>query len=129
MDYSFIRRLTKNLEKDICKQIYNCLAEKGIEVFLKKENEYTNWSNDACKYAEEFDLYVSAADLEYARELVTSLGLDNVLCSEIEAAKGAEKSAVELAEEEFYRKHRQNQIFAWVVIAAVIVFMIFQFFM
>ncbi len=127
MDYSFVRRLTSNIEVNTCKRIFNYLSENGIEVFIKNGHEYTNWSSDACEYAEECDLYVSAADLEFARGLVTGIGLEKVLCTEKEISKGVEKSPVEKAEEEFYRKHKQNQVFAWAVIAGVIIYMFFHF--
>lgn len=124
MEFDFIRKLANNITNADSQKIYQILTDKGIEVFVKKENGFSNMTlNDSF---EKNDLYVSAADLDFAITLVEGLGLGQYLCSEAEANVHVEKSEVEKAEEEFYRKHRQNQIFAWVIIAGVAVFMIFQ---
>jgi hypothetical protein len=126
MDYSFVRRLVKNISETDADKIFQRLYENGIEVFGKKKDVFSNVTlGHVAEYAE---FYVSAADLETARILVEGLGLGQYLCSKAEAQMSVEKSEVEKAEEEFYRKHKQNQIFAWAIIFLVIVFMVVQFF-
>ena len=124
MDYSFVRKLAKEAPKADADKIYQILTEKGIEVFAKSEEGYKHVA------AEDFidfnDLYVSAADLEYAKMLVAEIGKKDVLCNEMEIDASMEKSEVEKAEEEFYRKHKQNQLFAGIIIIGVIIFMLFQ---
>ena len=125
MDYSFIRKIVHNISDIEAKKIYEICLEKGIEVFVEKNMEYHNLSIE--NLAEYKELYVSAADYEYTKSLVKDLGLVEYLCSESESSESIEKNAVELAEEEFYRKHKQNQMFAWGVIVLVIIFLVFQF--
>lgn len=125
MDYSFVRKLAKNIAVEDRSKVYQCLIANGVEVFLKKENDYFN-ATDEC--LQEYDaFYVSAADLVFARTLISEIGHETYLCSDTETNSDIKKSHVELAEEEFYRKHKQNQVLAWGLIAAVIIFMIFQF--
>ena len=131
MDYSFVRKLVKEISVEEVKRIYSILSEKGIEIFVKVEDIYENMTMDDVSEETLLNnngLYVSAADLVFARTLVEELGLGQCLCSETESNVNMEKSEVEKAEEEFYRKHKQNQIFAWVIIAGVVVFMMLHFF-
>lgn len=126
MDYSFIRKLVKKVSAVNVEKTFQVLTSNGIEVFVKIADEYQNMTVDMI--SENTDLYVSAADLEQARELMKAVGLGEYLCTEMEENASMAKSEVEKAEEEFYRKHRQNQIFAWVVIAGVVMLMIIQIF-
>lgn len=126
MDFSFIRKLVKAVSELEVRKIYQMLTVNGIEVFIKMKDGFSNMTLE--DVVESGELYVSAADLSYAREVVETLGLGQYLCDETEANENVGKSEVEKAEEEFYRKHKQNQIFAWVIIAGVIVFMMMQFF-
>ncbi|MBQ3560043.1 MAG: hypothetical protein IJA07_11060 [Agathobacter sp.] len=131
MDYSFVRKLVKDISVEDAKKIYSLLSEKGIEIFVKVGDIYENMIMEHISeeiFVNNSDLYVSAADLVFARTLVEELGLGRCLCSETESNTNIEKSEVEKAEEEFYRKHKQNQIFAWVIIAGVVVLMVLQFF-
>lgn len=125
MDYSFIRKIVNDIPSVDAKGIYETCLSNGIEVFVRKDNEYHNMSLE--DLSENIDMYVSAADFEYVKTLVTELGMKEFLCTDSESASAVVKSEVELAEEEFYRKHKQNQMFAWAVIILVILFMIFQF--
>ena len=127
MDYSFVRKVVKDIPVVKAQKLYQTLASNGIEVFEKKDDAYHNMTMDMI--SENSDLYVSAADLEYAREVIKGIGLEEYLCSELEMSGGTVKSEVEKAEEEFYRKHKQNQVFAIVIIAGVIVVMFMQFFL
>ena len=126
MDYQFIRKLVKDVQEKDKEKILSILQNNGIETLALQEQAYVNvvdilqWNGK--------DLYVSAADLEHARKLIEELEMNSYLCSEKEAHSNGEKTELEKAEEEFYRKHKQNQIFAWCVIGLVILFMIFQFF-
>lgn len=126
MQYDFIRKLSKDVSETDVKNIYKALTENGIEVFMKQDNGYCNMTDE--NSISKAELYVSAADLNVARELVRAQGLGQYLCSEDEFNENVGKSEVEKAEEEFYRKHKQNQVFALVIIAGVIIFMIMQFF-
>lgn len=127
MDYSFVRKVVKNIPAVNAQKLYQALTSNGIEVFEKKDDAYHNMTMDMI--SENSDLYVSAADLEYAREVIKGVGLEEYLCSELEMSGSTVKSEVEKAEEEFYRKHKQNQVFAIVIIAGVIVVMLMQFFL
>ena len=125
MDYSFVRKLVKNISKENANAIYKCFVTKGIELFVTKGEAFSNITLE--NLDENIDLYVSAADLTYAQMLVKEIGLENYLCNEAETKVETVKSEVELAEEEFYRKHKQNQLFAWGIILLVIGFIIVQF--
>lgn len=127
MDYGFVRELTVEVSEENRRNIYQVLSEKGIEVFGKKDNAVLNVTHE--NITEFFKLCVSAADLDMARVLVVELGLENLLCSDEVSMKASGMSEVEKAEEEFYRKHKQNQTFAGIIIAVVIVFLIFNFFL
>ncbi len=127
MDYSFVRKVVKDIPVVKAQKLYQTLASNGIEVFEKNDDAYQNMTMDMI--SENNDLYVSAADLEYAREVIKGVGLEEYLCSELEMSASTVKSEVEKAEEEFYRKHKQNQVFAIVIIAGVIVVMLMQFFL
>lgn len=69
-------------------------------------------------------IYVSAADLEYARACVEELGLKQYLC-EIEESQVV-KSAAEAAEEEYYKKRKIRLIECAVVILLGAVYMIWK---
>lgn len=126
MDYSFTRKLVKNVSEKDANTIYQSLIENGIEIFGKKNETFSNITLE--NMAEYTELYVSAADLDAARELVHEVGFEQNLCDEEEINANVQMSEVEKAEEEFYRKHKQNQLFAWVIIAGVVIFMILQLF-
>jgi hypothetical protein len=95
-------------------------------VFGKKNETFSNITLE--NMAEYTEFYVSAADLDAARELIQEVGFEQNLCGEEETNANVQLSEVEKAEEEFYRKHKQNQLFVWVIIAGVVIFMILQLF-
>lgn len=131
MDYSFIRKLTRNVTSTDARQLYLVLQENGVEVFIQKGDNYYNLTEENVTVGNNSELnewYVSAADVSFARSVVTENGLEHLLCSENEANRQVSKSEIEKAEEEFYRKHKQNQRFAWIIIIGVIIFMGIQFF-
>ena len=125
MDYSFIRKVVQNIKKEDAEKIFNTCVANGVEVFIEKDNAFQNASLETV--TEHVDLYVSAADFEFAKELVEGLNLTVYLCNDLESVENIKKTDIELAEEEFYRKHKQNQMFAWGVILLVILFLAFQF--
>lgn len=127
MDYSFVRKVVKNIPVVNAQKLYQTLTSNGIEVFEKKDDAYHNMTLDMI--SENNDLYVSAADLAAAIEYINELGLQEYLCKDTETKVNVAMSDVEKAEEEFYRKHKQNQLFALVIIAVVVIFMLMQFFL
>lgn len=132
MAYSFVRKLVKDVPQTEASQICRTLMQSGIDVLHKRDEIYEYVSLEELDTKEAAVLlqvlYVSAADLEYAKSLVKELGMEAFLCSEAEVNAGMEMSEVEKAEAEFYRKHKQNQLFAGIIIVGVIVFMLFQVF-
>lgn len=132
MAYSFVRKLVKDVPQTEASQICRTLMQSGIDVLHKRDEIYEYVSLEELDTKEAAVLlqvlYVSAADLEYAKSLVKELGMEAFLCSEAEVNASMEMSEVEKAEAEFYRKHKQNQLFAGIIIVGVIVFMLFQVF-
>ena len=109
MNYQFVRKLVKDVQEIDKEKILAVLQKNGIETMVLQEQDYRNvvdvlqWNST--------DLYVSAADLECAKNLINKLEMNSYLCSDAESNIKSEKTEVEKAEEEFYRKHKQNQIF------------------
>lgn len=126
MDYSFVRKLIKDASSEEILAIYTALQANGLEVYIQSEEAYQALTDaSSCENGE---LYVSAADETYARQLISELGYEGLLCTQAENIVDAQMSEVEKAEEEYYRKHRQNQLLAGLLIAVVVVFMVIQFF-
>ena len=118
MDYRFVRKLVKNISETDGKEILLALQEKEIEIFVQANDEYLNLTEISnCQAGE---LYVSAADEAYAKELLRGLGYDKYLCTQEESTACAEMTEVEKAEAEYYKKHKQNQMLALLLIGAVL---------
>ena len=130
MNYEHIRRLTKGLSADIGIETAKKLLEKGIEVYEKTSfDSYKNMEITQGMFSEEemsgqYDLYVSAADMEYAGAYLTELGLQQYLCTTEESK--VVKSAAEAAEEEYYKKRKIRLIECAVVIVLGAVYMIYK---
>ena len=125
MDYSFIRKLTKKVSEIEARDIFEKLSKHSIEVFIKEDTSFRNVLDQ--DDISERELFVSDADLSFSRELLSEIGLLNVLCDDKESNASTIKSEVEKAEEEFYRKHKQNQMMGWIIILAVCAFLLFRF--
>lgn len=126
MDYSFVRKLIKDASSAEVLAIYTALQENGLEVYIQSEEAYQAMTDaSSCENGE---LYVSAADEIYARRLISELGYEGLLCKQEESIADAQMSEVEKAEEEYYRKHRQNQLLAGLLIGVVVVYMLIRFF-
>ncbi len=133
MNYEYIRRLTKGISEDNRIDAVRKLSLAGIEVYEKTGTDAyrtiegmqeVSAAEKVSASFETFDLYVSAADLEYARNCVTELGLQDVLCPLEESQ--VVKSAAEAAEEEYYKRRKIRLIECAVVILLGAAYMIYK---
>ena len=138
MNYEYMRKLTNRVSLDIHDKIVKRLLEKDIEVYEKTTNDsfrgiaILNMSGAERRFSIDNPddgcisdvLYVSAADLEYARRCVTELGMEQYLCPLEETQ--VVKSEAEKAEEEYYKKRKIRLIECAVVILAAAIYMIYK---
>lgn len=124
MDYRFIRKLILAEETEIEAKISQALQAEGIEVFIREPGETVFYNLPAGMHSTDGCLYVSAADLERARELVTEAGYGDCL-TDGEMPEGI-KTELEKAEEAYYKKRKWLYIECAVVIVAGILWMLYQ---
>lgn len=124
MDYRFIRQLlhiqTPEAEQAVC----DALRNAGMEVFTKMGEECAFQNLPPERKAKDGDIYVSAADLERAQEIVRELGYGDMLAAN--PIPGGIQSEVEKAEEAYYKKRKWLYVECLVIVAAAVVYLLFR---
>ncbi len=119
MNFEFIRMLVKEVPEEHLDTIMTSLTAANLEVYAKAEGgSYNNTAESStCK---DSNIYVSAADLNHAKEIVEKLGFGSYICSPEESM--VEKSELQKAEEEFFRKQKRQQLICLLLMAVAVVY-------
>ncbi len=124
MDYRFIRKLMDTDNVQVQQKILTALGEAGIEVFVRGEEKgtFVNVSLEAAGAGGE--LFVSAADLEQAAEVIQSLGYGELAARE--PVLKELKSELELAQEAYDKKRKWTYIECLAVIGIAVIVLLWK---
>lgn len=123
MNFEFIRMLVKEVPDEHLDTVITSLTAANLEVYAKTGEGSYKHTVDSGDY-EDHNIYVSAADMEHAKQIVDELGFGRWICSPEESV--VVKSELQRAQEEFVRKQKRQQVLCLILMAAVAVYWVIK---
>lgn len=122
-DFGYLRTIIASDSSEVIRKAYKSLSNEGLEVYVPFKEKSFHLADDKLLNSAN-QLYVPAADWDFAVEILTSVGLEKYL-TECIIPEGA-KSELEIAEEKYYKKRKWTYIETGVIIVVALLYFLFK---